>query len=108
MHWAAGYAHNAKCRMAHTTPFCAVLSFLLNMNLSDSLFRDVLGILQSLTHATRCLTLPMSHGAFFTTLVKAALPLHIVVALDEPPDTDNAQVQQASQPLAQSSLAGGG
>jgi hypothetical protein len=72
------------------TPLLSVLSFLLNMNLSDSLFRDMLSTLQLLTCAVRCLTLPMPHGTFFTTLVKAALPLHIIVVLDELPDTDNA------------------
>jgi hypothetical protein len=75
------------------TPLLSALSFLLNMNLSDSLFRDVLSTLQSLTCATRCLTLPTPHGAFFTALVKAMLPLHIVAVLNELPDTNNAQVQ---------------
>jgi hypothetical protein len=68
----------------------SVLSFLLNMNLSDSLFGDMLGTLQSLTHAARCLTLPTPHGMFFTALVKATLHLHIIVVLNEPPGTDNA------------------
>jgi hypothetical protein len=68
----------------------AMLSFLLNMNLSDSLFGDVLGALQSLTTAARCLTMPMPCGAFFIAFIKAALPPHVVAALDESPDTDNA------------------
>jgi len=68
----------------------AALSFLLNMNLSDSLFGDVLGALQSLTAAAGCLTMPTPCGAFFIAFIKAALPPHVVAALDESPDTDNA------------------
>jgi hypothetical protein len=86
----------------------AALSFLLNMNLSDSLFGVVLGTLQSLTCATGCLTLPTPRGAFFTALIKAALPPHVVAALDEPPGTDSERAQPASRPLARSGLAGGG
>ena len=88
-------------------PLFAALSFLLNMNLSDS--GVVLGTLQSLTSAAGCLTLPTPRGAFFTTLIKTALPPHVVVALYEPPGTDSARAQPASRPLgARSGLAGGG
>jgi hypothetical protein len=60
----------------------AALSFLHNMNLSDSLFRDMLGAMQSLARAAGCLALSTPCGAFFTALVKAALPPHVVAALD--------------------------
>jgi hypothetical protein len=60
----------------------AVLSFLLT-NLSDSIFGDVLGALQTLPLAVGCLAHPPSN-AFLTALAKAALPPRTIVALDEP------------------------
>jgi hypothetical protein len=73
----------------------AVLSFLLNMNLSDSLFGDVLGALQLLTTVTGCLTMPTPCGVFFIAFIKAALPPHVVAVLDESPDTDIALIHFA-------------
>jgi hypothetical protein len=52
----------------------ATISFLLNMNLSNPLFGDLLSILQALAWAAECLTLPMPYNAFLTTLAKATLP----------------------------------
>ena len=65
----------------------ASLSFLLGTNLSDALFGDVLGALQSLTRAAGCLALPTPRDAFLTALAKAALPSRVVAALDDPPQT---------------------
>ena len=59
-----------------------MLSFLLSTNISDALFGDVLGALQSLVLASSCLALPMARDAFFTVLAKAALPSCVVAALD--------------------------
>jgi hypothetical protein len=61
----------------------AALSFLLNTNLSDALFGDVLGALQSLARAAGCLALPTPRDAFLTALAKAALPPRVVAALDD-------------------------
>ena len=63
------------------------LSFLLNTNLSDALFGDVLGALQSLTRAAGCLVLPMPHDAFLTALAKAVLPLRVIAVLNDTPLT---------------------
>jgi hypothetical protein len=65
----------------------AALSFLLNTNLSDPLFGDVLGALQALARASGCLGLPTPRDAFLTALAKAALPPRVVAAFDEPPQT---------------------
>jgi hypothetical protein len=69
----------------------AALSFLLTTDLSDSIFGDVLGALQTLARTTGYLALPTPHDAFLTALAKAALPPRVVAALDEP--------QQASSTL---------
>ncbi|KAH9169937.1 hypothetical protein EDB89DRAFT_1853941 [Lactarius sanguifluus] len=65
----------------------AALSFLLNTNLSDALFGDVLGALQALARAAGCLALPTPRDAFLTALAKAALPPRVVAALDDIPQT---------------------
>jgi hypothetical protein len=65
----------------------AALSFLLNTNLSDPLFGDLLGALQALARAAGCLALPTPRDAFLTALAKAALPPRVVAALDEPSQT---------------------
>jgi hypothetical protein len=57
----------------------ASLSFL-TTNLSNSI-RCVLGTLQTLARAAG---LPTSRDMFLTVLSKAALPPHVVAALDEP------------------------
>ena len=62
-------------------------SFLLNMNLSNELFGNVLSVLQSLAWAAGCLTLPMPCDAFLTMLAKAVLPLHVIAALNDTPLT---------------------
>jgi hypothetical protein len=69
----------------------ASLSFLLSTNLSDALFGDVLGALQSLARAAGCLALPTPRDAFLTALAKAALPSRVVAALDDPPQTPSAR-----------------
>ena len=69
----------------------AALSFLLNTNLSDALFGDVLGALQSLARAAGCLALPTPRDAFLTALAKAALPPRVVAALDDTPPTPSAR-----------------
>ena len=69
----------------------AALSFLLNTNLSDALFGDVLGALQSLSRAAGCLALPTPRDAFLTALAKAALPSRVVAALDDTPPTPSAR-----------------
>ncbi len=69
----------------------AALSFLLNTNLSDALFGDVLGALQSLARAAGCLALPTPRDAFLTALAKAALPPRVVAALDDIPPTSTAR-----------------
>jgi hypothetical protein len=68
----------------------AALSFLLTTNLSDSIFGDVLGALQTLARAAGCLALPTPHGAFLTALAKAALQPRVVAALDEPQQASSA------------------
>jgi hypothetical protein len=62
------------------------LSFLLTTNLSDSIFGNVLGGLQTLARAAarRVLCTAQPRDAFFTALAKAALPPRVVTALDEP------------------------
>lgn len=62
----------------------AALSFLLTTNLSDPLFGDILGALQTLARASGSLALPTPRDAFLTALAKAALPPRVVAALDEP------------------------
>ena len=69
----------------------AALSFLLSTNLSDALFGDVLGALQSLARAAGCLALPTPRDAFLTALAKAALPSRVVAALDDTPPTPSAR-----------------
>ncbi|KAF8267460.1 hypothetical protein EI94DRAFT_1730637 [Lactarius quietus] len=69
----------------------AALSFLLGTNLSDALFGDVLGALQSLARAAGCLALPTPRDAFLTALAKAALPPRVVAALDDTPPTPSAR-----------------
>ena len=56
----------------------AALSFLLTTNLSDSIFDDVLGALQTLARAAGYLALPTPRDAFLTALAKAALPPRVV------------------------------
>jgi hypothetical protein len=63
----------------------ATLSFLMTTNLSDVLFSEVLGTLQVLACTAGCLALPTLHDVFLTALAKAALPLHIIPALDKLP-----------------------
>jgi hypothetical protein len=58
------------------------LFFLLNTNLSDSIFGDILGMLQTLARATGCLALPIPRDAL-TTLAKSSLPPRIVATLNE-------------------------
>ena len=60
------------------------LSFLLTMNLSDSIFGDILGALQMLACTAGYFALPTPHDAFLTTLAKAALPPHVITVLNEP------------------------
>ena len=62
----------------------AALFFLLITNLSDSIFSDVLGALQTLAHATGYFALPTPCDAFLIALRKAALSPHVIAALDEP------------------------
>jgi len=62
----------------------AALSFLLTTNLSDPLFRDVLGAQPALARTAGCLALPTPPDAFLTALANAALLPRAVAALDEP------------------------
>ena len=59
------------------------LFFLLTMNLSDSIFSDVLGVLQTLAQAAGYLTLPTPCDTFLTALVKVALLPCIIATLNE-------------------------
>ena len=56
------------------------LSFLLTTNLSDSIFGDILGALQTLARTAGYFTLPTPRDAFLTALAKAALPPHVIAA----------------------------
>jgi hypothetical protein len=64
----------------------ALLSALssLTVNLSVSIFSDVLGGLQMLAHTPGCHALPTPHDAFLIALAKAALPPRVVAALKAP------------------------
>ena len=86
----------------------AALSFLLTTNLSDSLFGDVLGALQTLARAAGCLALPTPRDAFLTALAKAALPPRVVAALDEPQQPSSALRSPVSLEGLTLGLAGGG
>lgn len=86
----------------------AALSFLLTTNLSDPLFGDVLGALQTLARASGCLALPTPRDAFLTALAKAALPSRVVAALDEPPQASSSVRSPVSLEGFTLGLAGGG
>ena len=86
----------------------AALSFLLTTNLSDSIFGDVLGALQTLARAAGCLALPTPRDAFLTALAKAALPPRVVAALDEPQQPSSALRSPVSLEGLTLGLAGGG
>ena len=86
----------------------AALSFLLTTNLSDSIFGDVLGALQTLARAAGCLALPTPRDAFLTALAKAALPPRVVAALDEPQQSVSALRSPVSLEGLTLGLAGGG
>lgn len=86
----------------------AALSFLLTTNLSDPIFGDVLGALQTLARASGCLALPTPRDAFLTALAKAALPSRVVAALDEPPQGPHAIRSPVSLEGFTLGLAGGG
>ena len=53
----------------------AAPSFLFTRNLSDFILGDILGALQTLARASRCLALPTPRDASFTALAKATLHL---------------------------------
>jgi hypothetical protein len=86
----------------------AALSFLLTTNLSDPLFGDVLGALQTLARASGCLALPTPRDAFLTALAKAALPPRVVAALDEPLQASSSARPPVSVEGFTLGLAGGG
>ena len=86
----------------------AALSFLLTTNLSDPIFGDVLGALQTLARAAGCLALPTPRDAFLTALAKAALPPRVVAALDEPSQALSAVRSPVSLEGLTLGLAGGG
>ena len=86
----------------------AALSFLLTTNLSDSIFGDVLGALQTLARAAGCLALPTPRDAFLTALAKAALPSRVVAALDEPQQASATLRSPVSLEGLTLGLAGGG
>ena len=58
-------------------------SFPLITKISDLIFGDVLGALQTFPRAAGCLTLPIPREMFLTALAKAALPPRVVAAPDE-------------------------
>ena len=74
----------ARLRTVHTMlnagwpALLAALSFLLTTNLSDSIFDNILGALQTLARAAGYLALPNPCDAFLTALAKAALPPQVV------------------------------
>jgi hypothetical protein len=86
----------------------AALSFLLTTNLSDTIFGDVLGALQTLARAAGYLALPTPRDAFLTALAKAALPPRVVAALDEPQPPSSASRSPVSLEGLTLGLAGGG
>ena len=86
----------------------AALSFLLTTNLSDPLFGDVLGALQTLARASGCLALPTPRDAFLTALAKTALPSRVVAALDEPPQASSSVRSPVSLEGFTLGLSGGG
>ena len=61
------------------------LSFLLTANfLSDSIFGDILGVLQTLAGSAGFLPLPTPYDAFPAVLAKAALLPSVIATLDKP------------------------
>ncbi|KIM30394.1 hypothetical protein M408DRAFT_21910 [Serendipita vermifera MAFF 305830] len=60
----------------------ASLSFLINTNLSDELFTDVLAAFQALTNVSGVLGAQTSRDAFITSLSKLAIPSLVVTRLD--------------------------
>jgi hypothetical protein len=60
----------------------ASLSFLMNTNLSDELFGDVLAALQALTNVSGVLGAQTSRDAFLTSLSKLAIPSRVLTKLD--------------------------
>jgi hypothetical protein len=60
----------------------ASLSFLVNTNLSDELFGDVLAALHALTNVSGVLGAQTSRDAFLTSLSKLAIPSRVLTKLD--------------------------
>jgi len=60
----------------------ASLSFLMNTNLSDELFADVLTALQAFTNVSGVLGALTSRDAFLTSLSKLAIPSRVLTKLD--------------------------
>jgi hypothetical protein len=60
----------------------AALSFVINTNLSDDLFVDVLASYQAMTNVAGMLALSTPRDAFFSSLAKFAVPTRVVSSLD--------------------------
>ena len=60
----------------------AALSFYISTNLSDELFADVLGALQSMINVSGVLRLTTPRDAFLTSVSKLAVPSRVVSSLD--------------------------
>ncbi|KAF8579144.1 hypothetical protein K439DRAFT_1394877 [Ramaria rubella] len=86
----------------------AALSFFISTNLSDELFADVLGALQSLINVSGVLGLTTPRDAFLTSVSKLAVPSRVVSSLDsfqEPPTPKSAVLSVEN--LGLGGLAGG-
>ena len=105
MGWATNCSHNA---YVGWPALLVALSFLLTMNLSDSIFSDVLGMLQTLAYATGYFTLPTPHDVFLTALAKATLPPHVVATLNELQQSSSVLCSPVSLEGLMLSLAEGG
>ena len=86
----------------------AALSFYISTNLSDELFADVLGALQSLINISGVIRLTTPRDAFLTSVSKLAVPSRVVSSLDsfQEPQTPKSAVLSVEN-LGLSSLAGG-
>ena len=86
----------------------AALSFYVSTNLSDELFADVLGALQSMINVSGVLRLTTPRDAFLTSVSKLAVPSRVVSSLDsfQEPQTPKAAVLSVEN-LGLGGLAGG-
>jgi protein MON2 len=88
----------------------AALSFYISTNLSDELFADVLGALQSFINVSGVLRLTTPRDAFLTSVSKLAVPSRVVSSLDsfQEPQTPKSAVLSVENLGGLAGLSGGG